>query len=320
MLKPEVFVMITKLSKKDLISIEDLTKEEIELILSIADMIRTKHKNKELFVPLLGKALAMIFRKPSTRTRISFEMGMFQLGGAALYMSPNELQLGRGETIADTARVLSRYVHGIMIRTFDHKEVVELAEHAGVPVINGLTDFSHPCQIISDLFTIKDKKKVLQGINVAYVGDGNNVCNSWLFGAPKVGINLKVAAPKACAPDKDVVKKAEALAKESKAQLVITEDVEAAVKDADVVYTDVWASMGQEEDAAKKKEDLKKYQVNKNLVKLAKKDAIVMHCLPAHRGEEITDEVMDGPQSVVFDQAENRMHAQKGILALLLGH
>ncbi|MCX7698710.1 MAG: ornithine carbamoyltransferase [Candidatus Goldbacteria bacterium] len=310
--------MITKLNKKDLLSIADLTKEEIELILNISDMIRIKHKNNELFVPLLGKCLAMIFRKPSTRTRVSFEIAMFQLGGASIYLSPNEIQLGRGETIADTARVLSRYVNGILIRTFSHQEVIEFAKNATVPVINGLTDFSHPCQVLSDLLTIKDKKKVLKGLTIAYVGDGNNVCNSWLFAAPKMEMNLRVASPKEYAPSKEVVEKSKSFAQVSKTQVLITESPEEAVKDADVIYTDVWTSMGQEEEAQKRKEIFKKYQVNSDLVYLAKKDVIVMHCLPAHRGEEITDDVMDGPHSVVFDQAENRLHAQKGILALLL--
>jgi len=310
--------MITKLNKKDLISIYDLTKEEIELILNISDMIRIKHKNNELFVPLLGKCLAMIFRKPSTRTRVSFEVAMFQLGGASIYLSPNEIQLGRGETIADTARVLSRYVNGIMIRTFSHQEVIELAKNATIPVINGLTDFSHPCQVISDLLTIKDKKKVLNGLVVAYIGDGNNVCNSWLFAAPKMGMHLKIASPKEYMPDNSVVEKAKSIAQNTKTQIIITETPEEAVKDADVIYTDVWTSMGQEEEAERRKNIFKNYQINSALLQHAKKDVIVMHCLPAHRGEEITDEVMDGPNSVVFDQAENRLHAQKGILALLM--
>jgi ornithine carbamoyltransferase len=310
--------MITRLNKKDLISIEDLTKEEIELILNISDMIRIKHKNNEFFVPLLGKCLAMIFRKPSTRTRVSFEVAMFQLGGASIYLSPNEIQLGRGESVADTARVLSRFVNGIMIRTFSHQEVIELAKNATVPVINGLTDFSHPCQIISDLLTIKDKKKVLNGLVVAYIGDGNNVCNSWLFAAPKMGMHLKIASPKEYMPDNSVVEKAKNMAQITKTQLIITDSPEEAIKDADVIYTDVWTSMGQEEEAEKRRNIFKNYQVNSALLRHAKKDVIVMHCLPAHRGEEITDEVMDGPNSVVFDQAENRLHAQKGILALLM--
>ncbi|HDQ26321.1 MAG TPA: ornithine carbamoyltransferase [bacterium] len=307
-----------KLSRKDLITIDDITKDDVVKIIEISEMIRMKHRNGELFVPLLGKALACIFRKPSTRTRVSFEMAMFQLGGAALYLSPSEIQLGRGETIADTARVLSKYVNGIMIRTFAHSELVELAENATVPVINGLTDYSHPCQILADLLTIKDKKKMLKGITVAYVGDGNNVCNSWLFAAPKMEMEFRAACPPGYAPDSKVVARSKQLAEESKTKITITEDPFEAVKGADVVYTDVWASMGQEDKAEEKKKDFEKYQVNAKLMAAAHKDAIVMHCLPAHRGEEITDEVMDGPQSVVFDEAENRLHAQKGILALLM--
>ena len=308
----------THLSKKDLISIEDLTREELEHILNVSEMLKAKQKNREMFVPLIGKSLAMIFRKPSTRTRVSFEIAMFQLGGGAIYMSPNELQLGRGETIADTARVLSRYVDGIMIRTFDHEEVKELARHATIPVINGLTDFSHPCQIIADLFIIREKRKLLKGLTLAWTGDGNNVLNSWLFAAPKMEMNLHVACPKEFMPDPKVVKRAEVLAKENKTKLLITTNPEEAVKGADVIYTDVWASMGQEAEAEKKKQILKPYQINGALVKKAKKDCLVMHCLPAHRGEEITDDVIDGPQSIVFDQAEARLHAQKGILALLM--
>ncbi len=307
-----------RLSKKDLLSLEETTKQDIETILSISEMIRQKHRNNEIFVPLLGKSLAMIFRKPSTRTRVSFEIAMFQLGGAALYLSPNELQLGRGESVPDTARVLSRFVNGIMIRTFAHSELIELAQNATIPVINGLTDFSHPCQILADMLTIKDKKKALQGITVAYIGDGNNVCNSWLFGAPKMGINLRVASPKGYEPDAEVVKRARVFADASRSQLVITNSPEDAVRDADVVYTDVWTSMGQEQESAKRLKDFAGFQINQQLVKLAKKDCLVMHCLPAHRGEEITDEVIDGPNSVVFDEAENRLHAQKGILALLM--
>ena len=311
--------MITKLSKKDLISLEDMTKDEIELILNVAEMIRSKQKMKEMFLPLMGKSLAMIFKKASTRTRVSFEIGMFQLGGGAIFLSANDLQLGRGETIADTARVMSRYVDGIMIRTFDHTEVVELARHSTVPVINGLTDFSHPCQIIADMLTIKDKKKTLKGLTVTYVGDGNNVCNSWMFGAPKMEMNLRIATPEGYEPDKAVVEKAKALAEKNKTELIITNDPVAAVKNADVVYTDVWASMGQEAEAEARKNKFQKYQLNAALVKNARPDHLIMHCLPAHRGEEITDEIIDGPNSVAFDEAENRLHAQKGILALLMG-
>jgi len=310
--------MLTKLNKKDLISVEDLTREEIDTILSVSEMIRSKHKNKEMFVPLLGKSLAMIFRKPSMRTRVSFEIGMFQLGGAALYMGSGEIQPGSRESVADIAKVMSRYVDGIMIRTFEHKEVIDLAENATIPVINGLTDFSHPCQIISDLLAIKDKKKILKGLTIAYVGDGNNVCNSWLFAAPKMEMNLTIASPEKYMPDKKIAEKSKVLADQNKVKLVITDNPDEAVKNADIIYTDVWASMGMEQEAAIRKKEFEKYQVNIQLVKKAKPDCLVMHCLPAHRGDEITNEVMDGPNSIVFDQAESRLHAQKGIMALLM--
>ena len=307
------------LSKKDLISILDLNKEEIESILNVSDMIRHKHKNREMFFPLLGKSLGMIFTKSSTRTRVSFEIGMFQLGGAALYLNPTDTQIGRGETIADTARVLSRYVDGIMIRTYKHSDVLELAQYASVPVINGLTDDEHPCQIIADLLTIKDKKKTLKGLKVAYIGDGNNVCNSWMYAAPKVEMNIAVGSPKGYLPAALVTAKAKELAAAGKTQVLVTESAMEAAKDADVIYTDVWASMGQEAESEKRKKEFAAYQVNAALLKAAKNDCLVMHCLPAHRGEEISAEVMDGPQSVVFDQAENRLHAQKAILSLLMG-
>jgi ornithine carbamoyltransferase len=307
------------LSKKDLVSILDLSREELESILNVAEMIRIKQRNKELFFPLLGKSLAMIFTKSSTRTRVSFEIAMFQLGGAALYLNPQDMQLGRGETIADTARVLSRYVDGIMIRTYAHSDVVELGKNASIPVINGLTDDEHPCQIIADILTIKDKKKGVKGLKVAYVGDGNNVCTSWMYAAPKVDLHFAVASPAGYLPKEAVAQKARELAAVSKTQMLITESPEEAVRDADVIYTDVWASMGQEAESEKRKKEFARYQVNSALLKHAKKDCLVMHCLPAHRGEEISAEVMDGPNSVVFDEAENRLHAQKAILALLMG-
>ena len=310
---------MTHLSKKDLVSILDLSKEELESILNVSDMIRHKHKNREMFFPLLGKSLGMIFTKSSTRTRVSFEIGMFQLGGAALYLNPTDTQIGRGETIADTARVLSRYVDGIMIRTYKHSDVLELAQYASVPVINGLTDDEHPCQIIADLLTIKDKKKTLKGLKVAYIGDGNNVCNSWMYAAPKMEMNMAVGSPKGYLPAALVTAKAKELAAAGKTQVLVTESAMEAAKDADVIYTDVWASMGQEAESEKRKKEFAAYQVNAALLKVAKKDCMVMHCLPAHRGEEISAEVMDGPQSVVFDQAENRLHAQKAILSLLMG-
>jgi ornithine carbamoyltransferase len=310
---------ITKLSKKDLISILDLSREELALVLDVAVMLRDKYKAKEMFVPLLGKALAMIFTKSSTRTRVSFEMGMFHLGGAAIFLSPTETQIGRGESISDTARVLSRYVDGIMIRTYAHRDVIELAQNASVPVINGLTDDEHPCQVLADLLTIRDKKKALKSLKIAYVGDGNNMCNSWLYAAPKAGMNIAVASPKAYMPSAGVIHNAVALSAESKTQVLVTDSPDEAVKDADVIYTDVWASMGQEAESIKRKKDFAAYQVNQALLKKAKKDCLIMHCLPAHRGEEITAEVIDGPNSVIFDQAENRLHAQKAVLALLMG-
>ncbi len=306
------------LRKKDLLSILDLTKEEIDLILNVSDMIRKKYREREPFVPLLGKSLAMIFRKSSTRTRVSFEIGMFQLGGGALYLNPNDIQLGRGETIPDTAKVLSRYVDGIMIRTFAHSEAEELAASAAIPIINGLTDDEHPCQILADLLAIKDRKKSLKGLNVAFIGDGNNVANSWLYAAPKADMNIRVASPHGYEPAKHVVEKAKELAQAGRTQVLITNNCEEAVKDADIIYTDVWASMGQEEETEKRKKDFALYQVNEALVKHAKKDALFMHCLPAHRGEEITAGVIDGPNSIIFDEAECRLHAQKAVLALLM--
>jgi ornithine carbamoyltransferase len=307
------------LGKKDLISILDLSSDELGSIINVAEMIRVKHKNREMFFPLLGKSLAMIFTKSSTRTRVSFEIAMFQLGGAALYLNPQDMQLGRGETIADTAKVLSRYVDGIMIRTYAHSDVLELGQNASIPVINGLTDDEHPCQIIADILTIKDRKKSVKGLKVAYIGDGNNVCNSWLYAAPKAEMHMAVASPAGYLPKDNVVSKARELAALSKTQILLTESPEEAVKDADVIYTDVWASMGQEAEAEKRKKEFARYQVNSVLLKHARKDCLVMHCLPAHRGEEISAEVMDGANSVVFDEAENRLHAQKAILALLMG-
>jgi len=305
--------------QKDLISIYDLTKEDIEKIFDLSKEIKEKLKKGEEDHPLEGKTLGMIFTKPSTRTRISFEVGIFQLGGIGLYFSAQDLQLKRGETIADTAKVLSRYLDGIMIRTFDHNDVVELGKYASIPVINGLTDLLHPCQILTDIYTIYEKKGKYQGLKVVYVGDGNNVCNSWLYGAAKTGINFVVACPKGYEPDKKVQKEAKKDAEASGGNITILEDSNEAVKEADVIYTDVWASMGQEEEHEKRVKLFQPYQINQKLVVQAKPDVLVMHCLPAHRGEEITDEVIDGPHSIVFDEAENRLHLQKAIMVLLMG-
>jgi len=296
--------------RKDLISIKDLSLREILEIFSLTDKLK---KNKNKFGKVLtGKTLALIFQKPSNRTRVSFEVGMYQLGGNCMYLSPGEINLGVRESIADVAKTLSRYVDGIVLRTYEHNNLLEMAKYSTVAVINGLTDFSHPCQALADVYTIKEKLKGFKGKLLAYVGDGNNVCNSLLFVCAKVGLRMNVAAPEGFQPDKAAIKEAKKVAK-------IFYHPDEAVKDADVIYTDVWASMGQEKEAEERKKIFKEFQVNKNLVKLAKKNALIMHCLPAHRGEEITDEVIDSKNSIVFDQAENRMHVQKAILIKLLG-
>lgn len=309
----------TTLKGKDLLALYSLTKDEIMQILNYATMLKTKQKRGVSHPVLEGKTLAMIFTKSSTRTRVSFEVGMYQLGGYPLFLSGQELQLGRGETIEDTAKVLSRYVDGIMIRTFAHSDVEELAKYADVPVINGLTDLNHPCQILADFQTILEHKGTLEGLKLVYVGDGNNVCHSLLNGCAKVGMSISVACPKGYEPDENIVRLAQEDAKISGAVIEITDDPVKAVKDADVIYTDVWASMGQEEEHAERLEIFKPYQVNAELVKDAKADYLFLHCLPAHRGEEVTAEVIDGPNSVVFDEAENRLHAQKAVLALTMG-
>jgi ornithine carbamoyltransferase len=301
--------------KLDVISILDL-QDDLEDV--IASAMRLKGGALKNAFPLKGKTLAMIFEKSSTRTRVSFEAGMAQLGGHPLNLSPKELQLGRGETIADTAKVLSRFVDCIMYRAFDHKMMLELAENSTVPVINALDDVEHPCQSVADLMTVLEHKKKFRGVKMAYVGDGNNVCNSLMLGAAIVGLDFVAASPEGYGPDKTLTKKARAMAKKKGSSLELVTDPKAAVKDADVIYTDTWVSMGMEEEAKDRMKAFKPYQANSALVKLAKKDCIVMHCLPAHRGQEITDEVMDGRNSAVFDQAENRMHTEKAILLMLI--
>jgi ornithine carbamoyltransferase len=302
--------------KKDLLSIYDLTAEEIEQIFQKARELKEAHQHRVPHRPLEGKTLAMVFEKPSTRTRVSFEAGMYQLGGHALFLNPQDTQLGRGEAIADTTRVLSRYVDGIMIRTFAQERVEEMARYASVPVINGLTDLLHPCQILSDCFTIWEKRGAYRDLKVAYVGDGNNVANSWINGALRLGFDLWLACPKGYEPDKKILSRAQG---ERSSQIALTPDPKEAVEGAHVVNTDVWASMGQEGEREKRIKAFQGYQVNADLLQGAREDVLVMHCLPAHRGEEITDEVMDGPHAVVFDQAENRLHVQKAILTLLMG-
>ncbi|RLF86240.1 ornithine carbamoyltransferase, partial [Thermococci archaeon] len=303
----------------DILCLQDFTREEIETILKTAEMMKIWNKIGKPHRVLEGKTLAMIFQKPSTRTRISFEVGIYQLGGYGLYLNAQDLQLRRGETIADTARVLSRYVDGIMARVFDHQDVVDLAKYGSVPVINGLSDFSHPCQALADYMTIKEKKGRIEGIKVVYVGDGNNVCHSLMIAGTKLGANVVVATPEGYEPDAKVIKWAEENAAESGGSFELLHDPVQAVKDADVIYTDVWASMGQEAEAEERRKIFMPFQVNKDLIKHAKKDYIFMHCLPAHRGEEVTDDVVDSPNSVVFDEAENRLHTQKAAMALVMG-
>lgn len=303
---------------KDLISIADLTLEEIYEIFDVAHSLKQKLYTNEPHRYLEGKTLGMIFTKRSTRTRVSFETGIYQLGGLGMYFGPNDLQLGKSESIADTARVLSRYLNGIMIRTFDHNDVVELAKYADIPVINGLTDLLHPCQVLTDLFTVLEKKRKLQGLKLAYIGDGNNMAHSLLNGCSKVGMNIAIASPSGYKPNKEIVAKAKKFAAYMGSKVEILDDPVAAVKNADIVYTDVWASMGQEEEAEERKKKFAKFQVNPKLVKHAKEDYLFMHCLPAHRGEEVVNEVADSPNSVIFDEAENRLHVQKAIMALVM--
>ncbi|MDD1746945.1 MAG: ornithine carbamoyltransferase [Methanomassiliicoccales archaeon] len=301
--------------KLDVISILDL-QDDLEDV--IASAMRLKGGALKDAFPLKGRTLAMIFEKSSTRTRVSFEAGMAQLGGHALNLSPKELQLGRGETISDTAKILSRYVDCVMYRAFDHKMMLDLAKNATVPVINALDDVEHPCQTVADLMTVLERKKRFKGLRLAYIGDGNNVCNSLMLGSAIVGMDFVAANPDGYGPDKQLAKKAQGLAKKNGASSELTTDPKAAVKGADVIYTDTWVSMGMEEEAKERLKIFQPFQVNSALIKNAKKDCIVMHCLPAHRGQEITDEVMDGPHSVIFDQAENRMHTEKAILLMLI--
>lgn len=307
-----------QLKGKDFLTLADYSKEEIEYLLHLAVELKEKQQNGERYTPLSGKTLAMIFEKPSTRTRVSFEVGMVQLGGHALHLSSRDLQIGRGETIADTARVLSEYVDAIMIRTFEHEKVEELAQYATIPVINGLTDDDHPCQALADLLTIYEVKGKLQGLKLAYIGDGNNMAHALMLAAAKVGMHCAVASPKGYEPKEAIVKEAKQIASESGATVVVTNDPYEAIADADVVYTDVWASMGQEAEANERMHIFAPFQVNEALVQQAKQDFIFLHCLPAHRGEEVTEGVIDGAHSYIFQQAGNRLHAQKALLVSLL--
>lgn len=300
------------------LTLADLTPAELQEILDLAVQLKTEWKAGGNPPLLGGRVLGMIFQKPSLRTRVSFDMAMLHLGGHALYLSPNEIQLGKRESTADVARVLARYVHVIMARVFDHADVVELAKWSTVPVINGLSDYSHPCQGVADFLTILEHKGTLKGRKLVYLGDSNNVTHSLIFGATKLGMDFALGAPAGYSLRPDVLALAEQFAAESGSRISISTDPRAAIQGADVVYTDTWTSMGQEAEAEERRKIFPPYQVNPALLAYARPDAIVMHCLPAHRGDEITDEVADGPQSVIFDQAENRMHAQKAILLWVL--
>ena len=303
--------------KKDFISVKDLTSGEIEDIFTLTDKLK---KDKTRFTQVLsGKTLALVFQKPSNRTRVSFEVGMYQLGGYSIYLGPGEINLGVRESIKDVAKTLSRYVDGIVLRTFEHKNVIELAKYSDKPVINGLSDLLHPCQALADIYTVREKLKNKKGITLAYIGDGNNVCNSLLHACVKIGINMNIATPKGYEPDKLVLKETKTLARLKNVSINLFNNPSRAVKGADAIYTDVWVSMGQEKEAKLKRKIFKEFQVNKDLIKQAKKQVLIMHCLPAHSGEEITDEIIDSKNSIVFDQAENRLHVQKAILIKLLG-
>lgn len=304
--------------QKHLLTLQDWSKEEILRCLSLAIDIKTQHKKYIPFKALEGMGLAMIFAKSSTRTRVSFEMGIQQLGGYSVVLTPGDSHLDRGESIADTARVLSRYADGVMVRTFKHSDIVEMAAHSTIPIINGLTDDYHPCQVLADLMTIYEHKHKLAGLKLAFLGDGNNMANSLLIGCSKVGLDIAVASPDGYLPDPSIVAQAEKNAQESGSTVLITTDPKLAIQNADVVYTDVWASMGQEDEAAARIVHFTPYQVNEQLYNGSADDSIFLHCLPAHRGEEVTAGVIDGPHSVVFDEAENRLHAQKAIMTLLM--
>jgi ornithine carbamoyltransferase len=303
---------------KSLASLYDLTREEIEEILKTSELLKLQLLRGQEHPILKGKTLAMIFEKPSTRTRISFEVGMWQLGGYALYLSATDLQLGRGETIGDTAQVLSRYVNGIMARVFKHQTILDLIKYSSVPVINGLSDFTHPCQGLADLFTIYEKKGKLSGLKLAYIGDGNNVAHSLLYGSTKVGMDITLACPRGYEPNPEVVSRAKEDAKRNGSTVKVMKDPKEGAKGADIIYTDVWASMGQEAEAEVRRQRFAGYIVDEQLLARARSDVIVLHCLPAHRGEEISEGVLEGPRSAVWDEAENRLHAQKALLELLL--
>ena len=299
---------------KHLLKLSDLTTEEIVEILNLADQLKYERKHGIEHHHLNGKTLGMIFQKSSTRTRVSFEVGIYELGGTALFLSNRDLQIGRGEPVEDTARVLSRYLSGIMIRTFEQKEVEDLAKYGSIPVINGLTDYAHPCQVLADLLTIREKKGKLAGLKLCFVGDGNNMANSLIVGCIKVGMKVAVACPKGYEPDADIIKWAQ-----ETGDLLITDNIEEAVSGSDVLYTDVWSSMGMEAEIEERKRIFKNYQINSELLTHANDGCMVLHCLPAHRGEEITADVIEAHADEIFEEAENRLHAQKAVMVLTMG-
>jgi ornithine carbamoyltransferase len=302
--------------KRDFLAITDLTTVEIKDLFRLTRELKGKQKRGDVFHPLKGQTLAMIFQKPSARTRVSFEVGMIQLGGHAINLTPSDIGMGKRESVADVARVMSRYCDGIMARVFEHDILIELARYAPVPVINGLSDLFHPCQVLGDLFTIQEHLGKTEGIKVVFVGDGNNVANSWINAASRLKFSFYLACPKGYDPDEKILKNAQ---KAGMGEIVVLRDPQEAVRDADVIYTDVWTSMGQEKESAKRRKAFKDFQVNERLLAAAKSSVKVMHCLPAHRGEEITEGVMEGSHSIVFDEAENRLHIQKAILVTLMG-
>jgi ornithine carbamoyltransferase len=311
-------VIAVQLKGRHFLRVNDWAPDELVAVLDLADRLKVRQRGRIAHRHLEGRTLGMIFQKPSTRTRVSFEVGMFQLGGTGLYLAAGDLQLGRGETIKDTARVLSRYLDGIMIRTFAQADVDELAAHADIPVINGLTDEFHPCQALADVMTIRERLGELEGVSVTYLGDGNNVCNSLMVACAKLGMNFTAATPEGYEPDEEVVGWARAAAEASGGSVELRHDARGASEGADVLYTDVWTSMGQDEEREQRVLDLAGYRIDDELLALASERAIVLHCLPAHYGEEITEEVLYGPRSAVWDQAENRLHSQKALMALII--
>ena len=304
--------------KKDLLKMDDLTKEDILDILNLADQLKYEQKHGIEHHHLKGQSLGMIFEKSSTRTRVSFEAGMYQLGGNSLFLTDKDLQIGRGEPIEDTARSLSRYIQGIMIRTFSHEEAEKLAKYSSIPIINGLTDDEHPCQVLADLMTIRENKNILEGLKVAFIGDGNNMANSLMIGCLKVGMNFSIASPKDYTASDAYLNRAKEIAEKEGVNFTATTSPFEAAKDADVLITDVWASMGHEEEAETRAKAFEGFQINKELMAVADKNVMILHCLPAHRGEEITAEVLEENADSIFDESENRLHAQKAVLVKLM--